>query len=177
MLLCLSIEVIEHWSVPCESDERPVRCFPQTWSFCSFAIGSGCPLLTATEEFSLLTVLMPRACTGTFGDALVEFEDRVEELLYHARFHEGLRFTSFAMARMTDDRIAGHAAQRVSRIQCISRIVETLVSPLGARSVEESISSRPLEFLSGQSPCQAFLQASRGEPLRGANWRQHRPPA
>jgi hypothetical protein len=130
-------------------------------------------LLTATEEFTLLTVLMPRACAGSFADALVEFEDRVAELLYNVRFHEGLRLSSFAIARLTDERIVGHAAQLVSRVQCIPGMIETLGSPQGVRTVEESINSRPLEFLSGQSPCQAFLQASMGEPLRRANRRQH----
>ncbi len=172
MLLRLSSAVRDHWSVPCESEDRPVRRFPQTWSLCSFHIGSDCPLITATEEFTFLTVLLPRACTHSFGEALAAFEDRVVDLLYNARFHEGLRFSGFAIAKLTDERIASHAAHLIADVQSIPGLFEALGSPQGVRSIEENINSRPLDFLSRRSPRQAFLDASMGEPLRRANRRQ-----
>jgi hypothetical protein len=175
MLLRLSSAVRDHWSVSCEFEERPVRRFPQTWSLCSFQIGSDCPLLTATEEFTLLTVLLPRACTRPFGEALAELEDRVTDLLYHARFHEGLRFSGFAIAKLTDERIASHAAHLIADVQCVPGLFEALGSPQGVRSIEENINSRPINFLSRRSPRQAFIDASQGEPLRRANRRQPPP--
>ncbi|MCW5558958.1 MAG: hypothetical protein KIT22_14150 [Verrucomicrobiae bacterium] len=108
-----------------------------------------------------MTVLLPRAWAGSFGAALAEFEDRVTDLLYNARFHEGLRFSVFSMTRLTDERIAGHAAHFASRVQSIPRLVEALRSPQGVRSIEESINSRALEHLAGRSPLQAFLDAAR----------------
>ena len=169
MLLRLSNTLLEHWSVAYEADDRPVRRFPQTWSFTAFAAGSEAHVVLAIEEYTLFTILLPHVWTGSLGDALIGFEDRVSELLYNARFHEGFQTVGFAITKLTDQRIASHAEHVTSAVRGSPELIEELGLIRGIRSIEESINSHPLEFLNGQTPIQAFLHAARGEPSAGGN--------
>lgn len=102
MLLRLSNTLLEHWSVAYEADDRPVRRFPKTWSFTAFAADSEAHVVLAIEEYTLFTILLPHAWVGSFGDALIEFEDRVSRLLYNARFHGGFQTIGFAITSLRD---------------------------------------------------------------------------
>lgn len=169
MLLRLSNTLLENWSVAYEADNRPVRRFPQTWCFTAFAADSEAHVVLAIEEYTLFTVLLPHAWVNSFGDALIEFEDRVSGLLYNARFHEEFQIVGFAITRLTDQRIASHAEHVASRLRGSPGLIEELGLMRGIQSVEESINSQALEFLNGQTPMQAFLHAATGEPSAAGN--------
>ncbi|MBN9692911.1 MAG: hypothetical protein J0M24_21910 [Verrucomicrobia bacterium] len=169
MLLRLSNTLIEHWRVAYEANDRPVRGFPQTWSFAAFAADSEAHVVLAIEEYTLFTILFPHVWTGSLGDALIAFEDRVSELLSNARSHEGFQTVGFAITKLTDQRIASHAEHVASVVRGNPELIREFGLIRGIRSIEERINSHSLEFLNGQTPIQAFLHAARGEPSTAAN--------
>ena len=172
MLLRVSDNLADRWSLACDQDDRPVRPFPYTWNLTAVDVGMYSPVILGTEEFTLFTVLLPRAWMCVFADSLSEFENRVAGLLEDVQFPGSLSFKAFTVTKLADQRLVRFGNFLAKELESLRGLADTLSSSAGIRSIEERLNSNSVELLDGLTPVQALMRRSRGEPTGAGDARE-----